>query len=204
MKTHYLWRATRADDSVNPLVTLTVHLMTLSLQISCFQENLWLDLMYSSPSMICTAFLDLPSPLMHRNIDKETACALRVLISDFPDGYPSSSTANTWVRTDDDSNVVDIAGDPPTRARTTWTLLIYLTSPATGCQGGETVFYPEAEPTKVGRKQSKSNLAQPIVVGLEVGMALLHKHGKDCLLHEGKMVSQGEKWVIRSDICIKR
>ncbi len=43
-----------------------------------------------------------------------------------------------------------------------------------------------------------------MVVGLEVGMALLHKHGQDCLLHEGREVMAGEKWVIRSDLCVKR
>lgn len=43
-----------------------------------------------------------------------------------------------------------------------------------------------------------------MVVDLEVGMALLHKHGQDCLLHEGREVTQGAKWVIRSDLCVKR
>ncbi|KAK4899494.1 hypothetical protein LTR27_003227 [Elasticomyces elasticus] len=80
-----------------------------------------------------------------------------------------------------------------TPAKTTWTLLLYLTS----CKGGETVFYPEPaskrEPTPT-----------PIVAELEVGMALLHRHGKDCLLHEGREVLEGEKWVIRSDLCVRR
>lgn len=57
------------------------------------------------------------------------------------------------------------------RAKTTWTLLLYLTSPATGCQGGETVFYPEED----SRKNSTSN--EKIVVELETGMLLLHKVG---------------------------
>lgn len=61
----------------------------------------------------------------------------------------------------------------------------------TGCVGGETAFYPETS-------------MEPIVVDLEVGMALLHKHGKDCLLHEGREVLAGEKWVIRSDLCVAR
>lgn len=72
-------------------------------------------------------------------------------------------------------------------ARTTWTLLIYLTT----TEGGETVFYPE-----------EVNAA-PISVAPEVGMALLHRHGEHCLLHEGKEVRQGEKWVIRSDLVVK-
>ena len=82
-------------------------------------------------------------------------------------------------------------------AKTTWTLLLYLTSPVTGCLGGETVFHPDAP--------SKREAAPPAVVAeLEVGMALLHRHGKDCLLHEGREVIEGEKWVIRSDLCVKR
>ena len=92
---------------------------------------------------------------------------------------------------------------PPTPVKTTWTLLIYLTGPATGCVGGETVFYPELGPAKkVSGKSSEGT--EPITVKLEVGMALLHKHGQDCLLHEGKKVTKGEKWVIRSDLCVRR
>ena len=82
-------------------------------------------------------------------------------------------------------------------ARTTWTLLLYLSSAATGCEGGETVFYPtpanKREPTPA-----------PIIAAPEVGMALLHRHGKDCMLHEGREVTAGEKWIIRSDLCVKR
>jgi hypothetical protein len=99
---------------------------------------------------------------------------------------------------DDDSNNVTIPGNPQVQARTTWTMLLYLTSPATGCIGGETVFYPD--PPK-GKKELPPD---PVVVDLEVGMALLHKHGRDCMLHEGKEVSEGVKWVIRSDLCVKR
>lgn len=60
-----------------------------------------------------------------------------------------------------------------TPARTTWTLLLYLTSPATGCIGGETAFYLDDNNT------SDENA---VIVGLETGMLLLHKHGNDCLL----------------------
>ncbi|ETS84266.1 hypothetical protein PFICI_02291 [Pestalotiopsis fici W106-1] len=56
--------------------------------------------------------------------------------------------------------------------RTTWTLLLYLTSAAEGCLGGQTVFYPHDR--KVGK--------EAIEVELETGMLLLHKHGDDCLL----------------------
>lgn len=99
----------------------------------------------------------------------------------------------------DDFNMVTVPGSPPAPGRTTWTLLLYLTSPATGCIGGETVFYPDPP-----RKKSREPPPEPFVVGLEVGLALLHKHGADCMLHEGREVLQGEKWVIRSDLCVKR
>ncbi|CAK3735848.1 hypothetical protein DOTSEDRAFT_168591 [Lecanosticta acicola] len=85
----------------------------------------------------------------------------------------------------------------PVPAKTTWTLLLYLTSPATGCEGGETVFYPEAP-----RKREAA--PPPVIAELDVGMALLHRHGRECLLHEGREVTAGEKWVIRSDLCVKR
>ena len=104
---------------------------------------------------------------------------------------------------DDESNMLSFPSDPPTPAKTSWTLLVYLTGPATGCMGGETVFYPElGQATKSSSKHNKG--AEPVVVGLEVGMALLHKHGQDCLLHEGRRVTKGEKWVIRSDLCVRR
>ncbi|KAJ5584550.1 uncharacterized protein N7459_004350 [Penicillium hispanicum] len=79
-----------------------------------------------------------------------------------------------------------------TAARTTWTLLIYLTT----CAGGETVFYPE--PTRTDRNPS------PISVAPEVGMALFHRHGDRCMLHEGKEVRNGEKWVLRSDLVVTK
>lgn len=99
-------------------------------------------------------------------------------------------------------------------------MLLYLTSSTTGCVGGETVFYPD-EITFGGKKNA---VQQPVVVGLETGMCLLHKHGDDCMLvclfyrhhvlleeatnatfkHEGREVREGEKWVIRSDLCVKR
>jgi hypothetical protein len=78
---------------------------------------------------------------------------------------------------DDESNVLTLKTKPtPTQARTTWTLLLYLTSPATGCQGGETVFYPDDLPGK------KTPIEKEFKVELETGMLLLHKHGNDCML----------------------
>jgi hypothetical protein len=92
----------------------------------------------------------------------------------------------------DESNKLQF-GQDKLPAKTTWTLLIYLTT----CEGGETAFHPE--PSKKGERPP-----DPIIVGLETGMALLHKHGDDCLLHEGKEVRSGEKWVLRSDLVVQR
>ncbi|KAN0073086.1 hypothetical protein V8E54_009200 [Elaphomyces granulatus] len=93
----------------------------------------------------------------------------------------------------DESNTLHFSSPSPNSettipARTTWTLLIYLTA----TEGGETVFYQDST--------SKSAIA----VAPEVGMALLHRHGERCLLHEGKEVRKGEKWVIRSDLVVTR
>ncbi|OKL59201.1 hypothetical protein UA08_05587 [Talaromyces atroroseus] len=91
---------------------------------------------------------------------------------------PGQFFAQHWekaYKTDDESNTIQFPETPLSSsktltARTTWTLLIYLTM----TEGGETVFYPEEEGSA------------PISVAPEVGMALLHRHGEHCLLHEGK------------------
>lgn len=67
---------------------------------------------------------------------------------------------------------------------TKWTLLIYL-SGGDELVGGDTIFYE-------GRK---SLSVHPIP-----GMALLHRHGDLCLLHEAELVTSGVKWVLRSDV----
>ncbi|KKK24742.1 hypothetical protein ARAM_006933 [Aspergillus rambellii] len=94
----------------------------------------------------------------------------------------------------DDSNALSFLSPstPPKPGRTTWTLLIYLST----CSGGETVFYPE--PTRANRNP------EPISVAPEMGMALFHRHGDRCLLHEGAEVTGGEKWVLRSDLVVAR
>ena len=99
---------------------------------------------------------------------------------------------------DESNNIIFTSASAPNAipAKTTWTLLLYLSSPATGCKGGETVFYPDP-PAK------RDAPPLPIVADLEVGKLLLHRHGKDCLLHEGREVTEGEKWVIRSDLCVR-
>ncbi|CAI7585942.1 unnamed protein product [Penicillium pancosmium] len=95
----------------------------------------------------------------------------------------------------DESNALTFLPPSSTKsvpARTTWTLLIYLTT----CSGGETVFYPE--PTR------EDPNPEPISVAPETGLALLHRHGDHCMLHEGMEVTSGEKWVLRSDLVVAR
>ncbi|KAL7267503.1 hypothetical protein RUND412_009907 [Rhizina undulata] len=97
----------------------------------------------------------------------------------------------------DDSNTFSF-GDPPVPCRTTWTLLLYLTGSSDGVVGGETVFYTEATKTKK---------SEEIVVDLEKGLAVLHRHGRECLLHEGRVVTEDAgigKWVLRSDLVVQR
>lgn len=82
--------------------------------------------------------------------------------------------------------------------RTTWTLLIYLTGASDGVVGGETVFYTDA---------TRKKKSEEVVVSLEKGMAVLHKHGRDCMLHEGKLVTDDGgvgKWVLRSDLVVRK
>lgn len=79
----------------------------------------------------------------------------------------------THLLADDDSNNIIIESEESSiRTKTTWTLLLYLTSQAEGCQGGETVFFP------FDRRVAKEEVA----IAPETGMLLLHKHGRDCML----------------------
>ncbi|KAG7195543.1 uncharacterized protein KQ657_003306 [Scheffersomyces spartinae] len=73
------------------------------------------------------------------------------------------------------------------KGKTKWTLLIYLTGDDE-FEGGGTIFYP------------RHNSKQGLNIHPKKGMALLHKHGDDCLQHEAEMVKSGEKWVLRSDV----
>jgi hypothetical protein len=85
---------------------------------------------------------------------------------------PTTYCTDLRTRPDDDSNSLTLPSEPPIPVRTTWTLLLYLTSAAEGCVGGETVFYPH----------DRKSAAEEIAVPLQTGMLLLHKHGDDCLL----------------------
>ncbi|KAF7322875.1 Fe2OG dioxygenase domain-containing protein [Mycena chlorophos] len=82
----------------------------------------------------------------------------------------------------------DDCRDALTGVKSEWTLLIYLTGYEDGVEGGETLFY----------HNSKSR--DPLKAPLTRGTALLHRHGRECLLHEGSPVLKGVKYVLRSDI----
>lgn len=91
----------------------------------------------------------------------------------------------------DESNKVLAPGN--VAGKTTWTLLVYLTP----CGGGETAFYPEPA-------SKRDRTPDPILVNPQAGSALLHRHYPECLLHEGKEVLSGEKWVLRSDLVVAK
>ena len=83
---------------------------------------------------------------------------------------------------------------------TEYTLLFYLNSagesvPEQGCDqplvGGDTVFMATAK-TELHRVQPRA------------GTALLHAHGRRCLMHYGEEVSRGVKYVLRADVTYRR
>lgn len=87
----------------------------------------------------------------------------------------------------DESVNCPISNDVKQTGKTKWTLLIYLTGDDE-FKGGDTIFHPDFRG------------AEPISIHPSKGMALLHKHGDDCLKHEAEIVKDGEKWVLRSDV----
>ncbi|CAA7265371.1 unnamed protein product [Cyclocybe aegerita] len=88
----------------------------------------------------------------------------------------------------------DSVRDSLTGAKSEWTLLIYLTGAEDGVEGGETLFY----------KEEKGKPRETITPALKRGTALLHRHGHECMLHEGSPVWKGTKYVLRSDLMFMR
>ncbi|CAL1704959.1 unnamed protein product [Somion occarium] len=84
----------------------------------------------------------------------------------------------------------DSVRDPLTGAKSEWTLLVYLSGAEDGVQGGETVFY----------RDQRGKPREVITAPLTRGSALLHRHGNECLLHEGSPVLAGTKYILRSDL----
>jgi hypothetical protein len=84
--------------------------------------------------------------------------------------------------------------------------LIYL-SGSEEVEGGDTAFYPCGVAPVENGKPRKAKLKvgeEDVVVPLKKGLALLHRHGRECLLHEGRPVLKGTKWVLRSDVVVGR
>ncbi|KAI0082759.1 hypothetical protein K474DRAFT_1585268 [Panus rudis PR-1116 ss-1] len=84
----------------------------------------------------------------------------------------------------------DSVRDLQTGAKSEWTLLIYLSGLEDGVRGGETVFY----------RDQRGKAREVISAPLTRGTALLHRHGNECLLHEGSPVLSGVKYILRSDL----
>ncbi|KAG7092367.1 hypothetical protein E1B28_008726 [Marasmius oreades] len=84
----------------------------------------------------------------------------------------------------------DSVVDPTTGAKSEWTVLVYLSGIEDGVEGGETIFY----------KSERKKQNETIIAPLTRGTALLHRHGQQCLLHEGSRVRKGIKYVLRSDL----
>ena len=81
---------------------------------------------------------------------------------------------------------------------TEYTLLIYLNTAGGEARwegqplvGGDTVFHATAK-TECAR------------VSPEAGMALLHAHGRRCLMHEAEEVTRGAKYLLRADVMYRR
>ncbi|KAG8790157.1 hypothetical protein FRC12_012630 [Ceratobasidium sp. 428] len=77
-----------------------------------------------------------------------------------------------------------------------WTILVYVTGHEDGVEGGETVFYKPIPGVK--------GKTEEIVPPLTRGSVLIHRHGRACMLHEGRQVDAGTKLVLRSDIMFAR
>jgi hypothetical protein len=87
----------------------------------------------------------------------------------------------------DESVICPLDSKSTTKGKTGWTLLIYLTGD-NEFVGGGTIFYTDERGS------------EPLNIHPSKGMALLHKHGDDCLRHEGELVKSGVKWILRSDL----
>ncbi|KAA1114136.1 hypothetical protein PGTUg99_023730 [Puccinia graminis f. sp. tritici] len=110
-----------------------------------------------------------------------------------------------------------IQSEMPETLWTEYTLLIYLTGSKDPIQkstkeeaesqtradgepllrGGETVFYntPIRSQKRLTQEHSVAASVSPVA-----GLALIHRHGSECLLHEAREVIAGAKYVLRSDL----
>ncbi|KAF1329619.1 2-oxoglutarate and fe-dependent oxygenase superfamily protein isoform 1, partial [Globisporangium splendens] len=87
--------------------------------------------------------------------------------------------------------------DPITGYHSRFTVLVYLNdSNDSDLSGGNTIFYAN----EAGAKHEEVVLS----VAPETGAALVHGHGDKCLLHEGALVTSGEKYLLRTDVMYSR
>ncbi|KAJ1984959.1 hypothetical protein H4R34_000302 [Dimargaris verticillata] len=90
------------------------------------------------------------------------------------------------------------------RRTSEFTLLIYLNAPGTDPLNvlASTLTARPVDPAKAGGQTvfyaNQGQLRVPVTP--QQGMALLHRHGAHCLLHEGLAVHHGVKYILRSDI----
>ena len=91
---------------------------------------------------------------------------------------------------------IDQSNSAPSGGMTQVTVLFYLNGGAGSAvqvKGGETVFY---------RDHFKPDIA--CAVHPQEGFACLHSHGDRCLTHEGALVCDGEKFLLRTDVVFEK
>mmetsp|Transcript_841 Transcript_841/g.1609 ORF Transcript_841/g.1609 Transcript_841/m.1609 type:complete len:246 (+) Transcript_841:54-791(+) len=90
---------------------------------------------------------------------------------------------------------VDGADQVQGMGQTEITVLIYLSE----CGGGATRFYPPFQPSKKKKKKNQKEV-DSFAFDPKPGTMLLHVHGDDCLEHEADEVTDGIKYVLRTDV----
>jgi hypothetical protein len=90
---------------------------------------------------------------------------------------------------------VDGSNDDAKGRSSEYTVLCYLNDASDGLLGGgETAFYTG--------EYDDSDVEESVVVAFapKQGTVLLHGHGERCLLHEGREVTKGTKYLLRTDV----
>jgi hypothetical protein len=116
-------------------------------------------------------------------------------------GFDGSLRYYKYLKGDQFGQHVDVSTKGGPGEETEYTLLIYLNGGESeaelagagedALQGGETIFW-------------KTKTKQLASVAPQRGAALLHAHGRRCLMHEGSEVTKGCKYMLRSDVMYRR